>query len=203
MHLLLLEFHISTSLAFSLAQAAIAAVWILQYGSARKTRGYSEGRQAIAKDDRFKTFGKVIFAVNNLVTLASFWTNSKLLLLFWQEDLFRLAGVVVLVAATLLCIKSMRDLGANYSPCFDSHRPLRIVTKGTYRYVRHPLYLANILQGLGYVIVSSSLWVLLLSGFGIFKIVSALVKEESYLTKTFPGYEKYQSRTSRLIPFVY
>lgn len=201
--MLLLEFHISTSLALSLAQAAIAAVWILQYGSARKTRGYSEGRQAVAKDDGFKTFGKVIFAVNNLVTLASFWTNSKLLLLFWQEDLFRLSGGVVLVAATLLCIKSMRDLGVNYSPCFDSHRPLRIVTKGTYRYVRHPLYLANILQGLGYVIASGSLWVLLLSGFGIFKIVSALVKEESYLTKTFPGYEKYQSRTSRLIPFVY
>jgi len=201
--MLLLGFHISKSLAFSLVQAVIAAVWVFQYGAARQTRGYSEGRQAVARDDWFKTFGKVIFAVNNLVTLASFWTNSKLLLLFWQDDRFRLAGMVVLIASTLLCVKSMRDLGTNYSPCFDSHRPFRIVTKGSYRCVRHPLYLANILQGLGYAILSGSLWVLALSGYGIFKIVSALVKEESYLTKTFPGYKTYQSRTSRLIPFVY
>lgn len=203
MRMLLLGFHISMPLAFSLAQAAIAAVWIVQYGSARKTRGYSEGREAVARDDWFKNFGKVIFAINNLVTLASLWTNSKVLVLFWHDDLFRLFGFVVLVAATLLCIKSMRDLGVNYSPCFDSHRPFQIVTKGTYRCVRHPLYLANILQGLGFVIASGSLWVLLLSGYGIFKIVRALVTEESYLTKTFPGYRKYQSRTSRLIPFVY
>lgn len=201
--MLLLEFYISKSLAFSLAQAVIAAVWIVQYGTARKTRGYAEGRQAVARDEWFKAFGKVIFAVKNLVTLASFWSNSKVLLLLWNDDRFRLAGVVLLIAATLLCVKSMRDLGDNYSPCFDSHRPFQIVTRGTYRYVRHPLYLANILQGLGYAIASGSLWVLVLSAYGIFKIVSALVKEESYLTKTFPGYRQYQSGTSRLIPFVY
>jgi len=194
---------ISTSLAFTLVQAIVAAVWILQYGSARKTRGYSEGRQPVARDNWFRTVGKIIFAGKNLVTLASFWTSSKLLLLFWQADRFRLAGLVVLAAATLLCIKSMRDLGANYSPCFDSHKPFRIVTTGIYRWVRHPLYLANILQGLGYVLASGSMWVLALSAYGIFKIVSALVKEESYLRKAFPGYERYQSRTSRLIPFVY
>jgi protein-S-isoprenylcysteine O-methyltransferase Ste14 len=201
--MLLYGVHISTALAFSLVQAIVAAVWILQYGSARKRRGYSEGRQPVARDNWFRTVGKIIFAGKNLLTLASFWTSSKLLLLFWHADRFRLAGLVVLVAATLLCIKSMRDLGANYSPCFDSHKPFRFVTTGIYRWVRHPLYLANILQGLGYVIASGSMWVLGLSAYGIFKIVRALLKEESYLRKEFPGYERYQSRTSRLIPFVY
>lgn len=201
--MLLFGFPISTSLAFSLVQAVVAAVWILQYGTARKTRGYSEGRESVARDDRFKTVGKVIFAVNNLVTLASFWTSSKLLCLFSYADGFRRAGLVVLAASTLLCVKSMRDLGANYSPCFDSHKPFQIVTNGLYRWVRHPLYLANILQGLGYALASGSMWVVVLSGYGIFKIVKALVREESYLRKIFPGYKQYQSRTSRLIPFVY
>lgn len=203
MRVLLLGFHFWKPLAFSVALAVIAAVWILQYGSARKTHRYSEGRQAVVRDDWFKAFGKIIFVVSNLVTLASFWTNSKLLLLFWQNDRFRLAGIVVLSASTLLFVKSIRDLGTNYSPCFDSHRPFRIVTKGSYRCVRHPLYLANIMQGLGYAVASGSLWVVALSGYGIFKIVRALVKEEYYLRKTFPEYEKYQSRTARLIPFVY
>ena len=198
-----IEFGTSRSIAFSLAQAVVASVWIVKYGAARKDRKYAEGRQAIFRDERFRNSGKVVFVISNIVTFASFWTNSKILLLFSRDDTFRGAGMVVLIAATLLHIKSMKYLGDNYSPCFDSHLPFRIVTQGPYRYIRHPLYLANILQGIGYTVASGSLWVLALSGYGAFKIMRALMKEESCLAKTFPGYEHYQAKTSRLIPFIY
>jgi protein-S-isoprenylcysteine O-methyltransferase Ste14 len=189
--------------AFSLTLAVIAAVWVLKYGAARQGRRYSQGRQAIGRDDRFRVLGKVIFVSMNAVTLASFWTDSKVLLLFHQNDMLRIAGMVVLFVATLLYIVSMNHLGGNYSPCFDHHRPLQIVTQGPYRYVRHPLYLANILQGVGYALAGSSLWVLALCGYGIFTVVRAVSREESYLSKTFIGYESYQAKTARLIPFVY
>lgn len=198
-----MESGISVSLAFSLAQAVIASTWVLKYGAARKARKYAEGREPVVRDERFRTFGKLIFVVSNVVTFASFWSDSKLLLLFCQDDGFRAAGMVALGAATLLYVQSMKHLGDNYSPCFDSHLPFRIVTRGPYRYVRHPLYLANILQGVGYTVASSSLWVLALSAYGAFKIIRALAREEDYLSKTFPGYENYRAKTSRLIPFIY
>ena len=190
-------------LAFSLTLAAIAAVWVLKYGAARQGRRYSIGRQAIGRDDRFRVLGKVIFVLMNAVTFASFWTDSRVLLLFHHNDVLRVAGMGVLIVATVLYIVSMKHLGDNYSPCFDHHRPFRIVTQGPYGYVRHPLYLANILQGVGYGIVGGSLWVLALSGYGVFSVVRALMREESYLSKTFFGYESYQAKTARLIPFIY
>jgi protein-S-isoprenylcysteine O-methyltransferase Ste14 len=190
-------------LAFSLTLMVIASVWVLKYGVARQGRRYSHGRKAIGRDDRFRVLGKVIFVVMNALTFASFWTDSKVLLLFHQNDMLRVAGMVVLIIATLLYTVSMKHLADNYSPCFDAHLPFRIVTRGPYGYVRHPLYLANILQGVGYTLVGGSVWVLALSGYGVFSIIRALIQEEFYLSKTFPKYKSYQAKTARLIPFIY
>ena len=188
---------------YSLALVVIASVWGLKYRAARRGRKYSEGRQAIEKDDSFRIVGKVIFVAMNAFTLVSFWSDSNVLLLFHKEGSVRLAGMIVLAAATVLYVNSIGYLGDNYSPCFDSHLPFRIVTRGPYKYIRHPLYLANILQGVAYILTSGSFWVLALAGYGIFRILRALIKEESYLSKTFTEYERYRARTSRLIPFVY
>lgn len=190
-------------LVYSLALLVIAGAWLLKYRALRRNRRYSEGRQPINRDDSFKVLGQIIFVAMNAVTLASFWTSSTVLLLVGLSETLRVVGMLVLIAATLLYIRSLGHLGNNYSPCFDAHLPFRIVTHGPYRYIRHPLYLANILQGLGYTLASGSLWVLLLAAYGIFGIFRAIASEESYLGKAFPEYAHYQAKTSRLIPFIY
>lgn len=198
-----MESGIFKALGYSLLQVVVAATWVLRYGAARKDRKYAAGRQAITSDARFGTFGKVIFIVSNTVTLFSFWTNTKALLLFAHGDAWRIAGLFVLLAATLLHVKALRHLGDNYSPCFDAHRPFRIVRQGPYQYIRHPIYLANILLCVGYSLASRSVWVLALSAYGAYKIISALLKEESYLAQAFPDYKDYQAQTARLLPFIY
>ncbi len=111
--------------------------------------------------------------------------------------------MIALVAGTVLYFKALGHLGQNYSPCFDAHLPFQIVTRGPYSCIRHPLYLANILQGVGFTLTSGSLWVLVLAAYGIFKIFRSIASEESYLGKTFPEYENYRAKTSRLIPYIY
>ena len=188
---------------FSLSIILVAWAWILKYGTLRKARKYSEGREPVAKDERFKLVGKLIFVVMNAVTVASFWTSSGALLLMWRDDLLRLSGILLLIFATFLYVPSLRYLGENYSPFFDSYLPLRIVTNGPYKYVRHPVYLANILLGAGFFLASGSLWILVFGGYGVFKMIRAMLDEEASLTKIFPGYKAYQKRTARLIPFIY
>jgi protein-S-isoprenylcysteine O-methyltransferase Ste14 len=201
-----MEFSIYRSFAFSLAQAVIASAWILKYRSARKARKarkYSVGRRVVERDEKFRTLGKVIFILMNIVTLASFWTNAGVTLSFNQDHGFRLVGMVVLIGATVLYSVSMKYLGNNYSPFFNSHLPFEIVTNGPYTCVRHPIYLANILRYAGYVMVSGSLWVVTLGAYGVVKIMRALWTEEEHLSKRFPVYRTYQARTARLIPFIY
>ena len=193
----------SKSIVFSLAQAVIMSAWVLKYGAVRKARKYSEGREAATRDERFRVVGKAIFVIMNLVTFASFWTSSGVLVLLWRDDILRLTGMSLLICATLLYIPSMNYLGDNYSPFFDSYLPFRIVTKGPYRYVRHPVYLANILLAVGYLMASGSLWIVAFGGYGVFKILRALSNEEVALRKSVPGYRAYQAKTARLIPFIY
>ena len=94
-------------LAYSLALILIASAWVLKYRAARSGRKYSAGRQSICTDNKFKILGKMIFVAMNALTLASFWTDSRILLLFSQGDALRLTGLIVLVAATLLYARSL------------------------------------------------------------------------------------------------
>ena len=190
-------------LALSLVLALVASVWVLKYGAARRGRRYAERRQTIARDQNFRILGKVVFVVMNVLTVYSFWRGPDVLLLALPSDLLRISGLIVLGAATLLYVRSMNCLGDNYSPFFDAHLPHRIVTQGPYRCIRHPIYLANVLQGVGYTLASGSLWVFLLAAYGSFNILRALWSEEWYLSRLFPGYQTYRAKTARLIPFIY
>jgi len=139
----------------------------------------------------------------NAVTVASFWTSSGAFLLMWRDDRLRLSGMLLVILATFLYVFSLRYLGDNYSPFFDSYLPLRIVTNGPYKHVRHPIYLANILLATGFFLASGSLWIVVFGGYGVFKMIRAMLNEEASLTKTFPGYRAHQEKTARLIPFIY
>ena len=189
-------------LVYSLALLIIACTWLLKYRGLRRDRRYSEGRQPVHSNESFRVLGKLIFVGMNVLTLASFWTNSRLLLLVGPGETARWRECLRLIAATMLYIKSLDYLGNIIRLAFDAHLPFRIVTRGPYRYIRHPLYLANILQGIGFTLASGSLWVLLFAAYGIVSVISVIVREESYLGQGFPEYENYRAKTSRLIPFI-
>jgi protein-S-isoprenylcysteine O-methyltransferase Ste14 len=79
----------------------------------------------------------------------------------------------------------------------------RLVTGGPYRLVRHPLYAAEILAAVAFVMVNPGvLPVAVLVPF----IVTQLLRsrfEERLLTEAYPEYAGYARKTRRLIPFVW
>lgn len=79
----------------------------------------------------------------------------------------------------------------------------RLVTGGPYRLVRHPLYAAEILAAVAFVMVNPGvLPVAVLAPF----IATQLVRsrfEERLLTEAYPEYVAYARNTRRLIPFVW
>ena len=56
---------------------------------------------------------------------------------------------MISVIATVLFLSAKVTLGRNYSPCYDSYLPQDIIRTGLYNYVRHPIYLSNILLLIG------------------------------------------------------
>ncbi|MCL4257203.1 MAG: hypothetical protein KJZ53_01590 [Anaerolineales bacterium] len=91
------------------------------------------------------------------------------------------------------------NFGASPVPLAEA----RLVQRGPYAYIRHPMYTGLLLATLALVLAAPSplriaIWLVLL-----IDLVLKLHYEESLLVAKFPGYAKYQVSTKKLIPFLY
>ncbi|MEO8170226.1 MAG: isoprenylcysteine carboxylmethyltransferase family protein [Oxalobacteraceae bacterium] len=78
-----------------------------------------------------------------------------------------------------------------------------LVTRGIYRLIRHPMYLAVLLCGLAACLAYESAikWDLLALLAGVLTI--KIRREERLLMGHFPDYAAYRQRTKALIPYLY
>ena len=135
----------------------------------------------------------------------------------------------IALAVTLLCIVSLQVLKSPFSSPvvlvfmaaaitlslsarisfagsqFSIHaRPLSgtLLSKGVYRYIRHPMYTAAL--SVVWASVSGNPGFLTL-GIGFLAtgvIITRIITEEEFLRAKYPDYEAYARKTKRLIPFV-
>ena len=79
----------------------------------------------------------------------------------------------------------------------------RLITTGPYRLVRHPLYLAEAIGGLGVMMQFQQPWAAFIAA-GVFALqFPRMHYEEQVLGKAFPSYRAYSAQTARLLPGIY
>jgi len=107
---------------------------------------------------------------------------------------------VLVASGTAWAVWSLRFLGRNVSVLAQARK---IADRGPYRWVRHPLYLGEIVSSLGVAIAANSyaaiaLW-LVLCGLQVYRAM----REEQVLLRALPAYRSYRSRTAALLPGVF
>jgi protein-S-isoprenylcysteine O-methyltransferase Ste14 len=107
--------------------------------------------------------------------------------------------VLILVGASAAVI-ALLQLGRSFSMMAEARR---LVTSGPYRFVRHPLYLAEELAVVGIFLQFLSPWTTIILAAQIAFQLRRMHNEEAVLGETFPEYAQYQVRTARLIPGIY
>jgi protein-S-isoprenylcysteine O-methyltransferase Ste14 len=115
----------------------------------------------------------------------------------------RWVGLAILAAAGLLGTWGMVTLGRNLTPFPKPIEGGELVTRGPYRFVRHPIYAGLIFGTLGWALFRANLLGIGLAVllFIFFDLKSR--REEQWLRAAYPGYEAYQRRVKKLAPWVY
>jgi protein-S-isoprenylcysteine O-methyltransferase Ste14 len=115
----------------------------------------------------------------------------------------RLSGVLLYTVGLCVAILGRIGLGRNWSD-IEAPRILRqheVVANGVYRYIRHPIYVGDLLLLLGLQLSLNS-WLVVSVGFVIPFVLHRAVREERALSEAVPGYDAYCMRTKRFFPFV-
>ena len=111
-----------------------------------------------------------------------------------------LASLLLVITGTGLAICAVLVLGRSISLLPEARR---LVTRGPYALVRHPLYLGEMVAVAGVALQYLSAEALLLLGLVWAFLLWRMKYEEHVLFQSFPEYGDYMARTARLVPGVY
>ena len=102
-------------------------------------------------------------------------------------------GFFIIIIAFIILLISIKDLGRNLSPFPRPIKNSNLVTKGIYRFMRHPMYYSLIFISIGIFIIKLSIYYLFLSTSLILIIKFKIALEEQYLKNKFKNYLLYKN----------
>ncbi|MDC3149014.1 DUF1295 domain-containing protein [Prochlorococcus sp. AH-716-I05] len=102
-------------------------------------------------------------------------------------------GILIIIIAFIIMLVSIKDLGRNLSPFPRPIKNSNLVTKGIYRFTRHPMYYSLIFISIGVFIMQLSIYYLFLTISLALIIKFKIALEEKYLINKFKNYLLYKN----------
>ena len=102
-------------------------------------------------------------------------------------------GILIIIISFIIMLVSFKELGRNFSPFLRPITNSNLVTKGIYRFTRHPMYYSLIFISFGVFIIKLSIYYLCLSIILALIIKFKIVLEEQYLNNKFKNYLLYKN----------
>jgi protein-S-isoprenylcysteine O-methyltransferase Ste14 len=115
----------------------------------------------------------------------------------------RWSGLALAALTAILLLWTLRSLGPNLTDTVVTRRAHTLVTRGPYRWVRHPFYDCMALFMAGTALMMAN-WFVLSAGGACFTILAARsrTEEEKLLERFGEPYRAYRAATGRFIPGV-
>lgn len=110
------------------------------------------------------------------------------------------ASILLIIAGTTFAACSVLALARSISIMPEARR---LVTRGPYSLIRHPLYLGEMAATAGLAMQYLMPWALVVLGLHLFFQLERMRNEERVLVEAFPEYKGYMAQTARLLPGIY
>ena len=101
-------------------------------------------------------------------------------------------GFLIIIIAFIILLVAIKDLGRNLSPFPRPINNSTLVTKGIYRFTRHPMYYSLIFISFGVFITKLTVYYLFLSISLVLIIKFKIALEEQYLNNKYKNYSVYK-----------
>ena len=105
-------------------------------------------------------------------------------------------GFLIIINAFIILLVAIKDLGRNLSPFPRPIKNSNLVTKGIYRFMRHPMYYSLIFISFGIFITKLSIYYSFLSTSLVLIIKLKIALEEEYLNNKFKNYLIYKNEVN-------
>ena len=113
-------------------------------------------------------------------------------------------GAILFLAGIILYFAARLTLGKFFSEKVRIVPEHKLITKGPYRIVRHPIYLGEILYFLSIPMIFSSLFGFFIMLALIPLLLHRIIIEENVMSSKFgQEFQEYARRTKKLIPYIY
>lgn len=125
---------------------------------------------------------------------------------FWTigGESVRWTGFAILMIGSMVRLWPVFVLGRRFSGLVAIQKGHTLVTTGIYRYIRNPSYLGLIIGSFGWALLFRAGIGVCLAALMVIPLIARIHAEERLLADHFgAAYERYRSRTWRLIPPIY
>lgn len=112
-------------------------------------------------------------------------------------------GAAVTAVGLLMVVRAAADLGSNLTPFPRPRAVAALVDRGTYRFVRHPIYTGLVVAGVGWSSATISPLALVLTALLALLFDAKSRREEAWLVERLPEYAAYRARTRKFVPGIY
>jgi protein-S-isoprenylcysteine O-methyltransferase Ste14 len=180
----------------------VSAVWM--GGEAYLlARDRVRGKGSTAIDRRSRAFNTLSLVLGLAAAFAFSWIT----LFRWDPDspILYWTGIGVCGLGMALRYWSIAVLGRHFRTTVEWEKNQRVVTRGPYRFIRHPSYSGILLFCLGYGAALQN-WISLILAFGL-PLAALLyrisIEEKALLAGLGEDYRRYREHTKKLIPGVW
>jgi protein-S-isoprenylcysteine O-methyltransferase Ste14 len=120
-----------------------------------------------------------------------------------SNNIITITAITIVFIGIIIRGLSIKYLGKYFSREVETWDDHTLIKDGIYKYIRHPAYLGNILQIIGFPLILNSYYSLVLSALMIYLFLKRIEVEEKFLAKKLPEYKSYQKDTYKMIPYIW
>ena len=121
-------------------------------------------------------------------------------------DWIRISGIVIIFLGLIFFWWIHKTLGENWSPVLEIRKGHKLIIKGPYKYVRHPMYTLFYIFAIGLLLSISNWFVGLfaLLSWHLLYVIRVSTEEKMMLEQFGIEWENYCKRTTKkIIPYIY